>query len=73
MASETPLLRPSSFITNALHNLTEPTELSKFKSQLRRVGPRTFDALIGALGEVCDLFTPQDCWNYFNVAVYVAT
>ena len=46
---------------------------SKLKSQLRRIGARTFDALIDALGQVCDLFTPQECWNYFNAAGYVAT
>ncbi len=46
---------------------------SKLKSQLRRIGARTFDALIKALGELCDLFTPQECWNFFNAAGYVAT
>ena len=38
---------------------------SKLKAHLRRIGARTFDQMFDALAEVCNLFTPQECWNYF--------
>ncbi len=31
---------------------------------------RTFDQLIEAIGEICDLFTPDECWNFFEAAGY---
>ncbi|MBO1908429.1 IS630 family transposase, partial [Microvirga sp. 3-52] len=31
---------------------------------------RTFDALWRALGGICDLFEPQECWNYLKAAGY---
>ncbi|MDA3888026.1 MAG: IS630 family transposase, partial [Allgaiera sp.] len=37
---------------------------SKLKAHLRRIGARTFDALFEALGDICDLFEPQECWNF---------
>jgi len=43
---------------------------SKLKAHLRRIGARTFDQMFDALAEVCDLFTPQECWNYFCKAGY---
>ena len=43
---------------------------SKLKAYLRRIGARTFDQMFDALAEVCDLFTPQECWNYFCQAGY---
>ena len=43
---------------------------SKLKAHLRRIGARTFDKMFDALAEVCDLFTPQECWNYFCEARY---
>ena len=43
---------------------------SKLKAHLRRIGARTFDQMFDALAEVCDLFTPQECWNYFCEAGY---
>jgi hypothetical protein len=33
---------------------------------------RTYDDLWKAVGKVCDLFTPQECWNYFRQAGCVA-
>jgi transposase len=49
-----------------------PIELafSKLKSHLRRVGARTYDHLIDAIGDICDLFGPDQCWNFFNAAGY---
>ena len=46
---------------------------SKLKALLRGTGARTFDQLLQALGETCDLFTPDECWNYFRHAGYVST
>jgi transposase len=38
--------------------------LSKLKAHLRAASARTFEALIAALGSICNLFTPQECRNY---------
>lgn len=46
---------------------------SKLKAHLRRIGARTFTDLFNAIGEVCDLFSPQECWNYFQAAGYAST
>ena len=46
---------------------------SKLKAHLRRIGARTFDTLINAIGEVCDLFTPEECQNFFRHAGHVST
>ncbi len=43
---------------------------SKLKAHLRRIGARTIDALWKAVGEICDLFDPDECWNYFKTAGY---
>ncbi len=43
---------------------------SKLKAHLRRIGARTFDHLMNALGDICDLFTSQECWNYLKAAGY---
>ena len=43
---------------------------SKLKAHLRRIEARTFDQLIkaiGDIGEICDLFTPDQCRNFFHV------
>ena len=49
-----------------------PIELafSKLKAHLRRIGARTFDQMFDALAQTCDLFTPEECWNYFCEAGY---
>lgn len=46
---------------------------SKLKAHLRRIGARSFTGLFEALGEICDLFTPEECWNYFCAAGYAST
>lgn len=43
---------------------------SKLKAHLRRIGARTYDDLIAAIGDVCALFDPAECWNFFNAAGY---
>lgn len=45
---------------------------SKLKAHLRRTGARTIEALWRAVGEICDLFEPQECWNFFKAAGYGA-
>lgn len=45
---------------------------SKLKAHLRRIGAKTFDAVITALGDICSLFTPDECLNYLAHAGYVA-
>ena len=44
---------------------------SKLKAQLRRIGARTFTDMFNALAEICDLYSPNECWNYFTAAGYV--
>ena len=45
---------------------------SKLKAHLRKMGARTFDDLFIALGDICSMFSPQECWNYFHAAGYVS-
>jgi len=45
---------------------------AKLKAHLRRIGARTYDALIQAIGDICDLYTPAECRNYFNAAGYAS-
>jgi len=45
---------------------------SKLKAHLRRFGARTCDALIQALGDICGLFDPEECWNFFRAAGYAS-
>lgn len=43
---------------------------SKLKAHLRKIAARTFDALIEAIGDICHLYQPRECWNYFVKAGY---
>src|ERR1700678_1622200 len=43
---------------------------SKLKAHLRAMAMRTIDELCNAIGQICDLFTPQECANYFQAAGY---
>jgi len=45
---------------------------SKLKAHLRRIGARTFNDMFQALTEICDLFSPEECWNYFKAVGYVS-
>ena len=45
---------------------------SKLKAHLRRIGARTYDDLITAIGDVCTLFHPTECWSFFNAAGYAS-
>jgi transposase len=46
---------------------------SKLKAHLRAFGARTFDQLCDAVGNICDLFSPEECWNYLRHSGYVST
>ncbi|HDZ71995.1 MAG TPA: IS630 family transposase, partial [Aurantimonas coralicida] len=39
---------------------------------LRKAAARTLDDLWRAVGNICDLFEPEECWNYLKAAGYVA-
>ena len=43
---------------------------SKLKAHLRKASPRTFDALIEAIGDICKLYEPAECASYFNATGY---
>ena len=45
---------------------------SKLKAHLRKAATRTFDALIQAIGDICNLYDPKECRNYFLKAGYVS-
>ena len=51
-----------------------PIEMAfaKLKTLLRKAKARTYDALCRAVGDICNLFEPQECWNYLKEAGYVA-
>jgi transposase len=51
-----------------------PIEMAfaKLKAHLRRIGARTIDALWKAIGDICTLFTDQECWNYLKDAAYAS-
>jgi transposase len=50
-----------------------PIELAfaKIKRALRRMAPRSFDAICDALGDILDTFSPTECANYLRHAGYV--
>lgn len=45
---------------------------SKLKAHLRRIEARTFDQLIQALGDICALFSAEECWNFLKAAAYAS-
>lgn len=51
-----------------------PIEMAfaKLKTLIRKAAARTYDDLWRATGDVCDLFTEQECLNFFNAAGYEA-
>lgn len=51
-----------------------PIEMAfaKLKAHLRKAAARTFDDLIAAVGDICDLYTPNECWNYLKAAGYAS-
>jgi len=51
-----------------------PIEMAfaKLKAHLRKAQARTIDALWQAVGSICELYSPDECWNYLKHAGYVA-
>ena len=49
-----------------------PIEMAfaKLKAHLRAMAMRTIDELWKAIGQICDLFTSEECANYFKAAGY---
>lgn len=45
---------------------------SKLKALLRKRAARSFDAICDALKDICHLFDPQQCRNFFKAAGYEA-
>jgi hypothetical protein len=45
---------------------------AKIKAHLRKAEARTFEALWRALGDICNLFEPQECWNFLKAAGYAS-
>ena len=43
---------------------------SKLKAHLRKREARTIEGLWKAIGEICDLYEPEECFNYFKAAGY---
>jgi transposase len=44
---------------------------SKLKANLRARAIRTIDSLWQAIGDICNLYSPAECKNYFNAAGYI--
>ena len=49
-----------------------PIEMAfaKLKALIRRAAARSYDELWQAVGHVCDLFTEEECYNFFKAAGY---
>jgi transposase len=45
---------------------------AKLKAHLRKAEARTFDTLWRTVGDICNLFEPQECWNYLKAAGYAS-
>lgn len=45
---------------------------AKLKAHLRKAAARTYDVLWRTVGDICDLFSPQECWNYLQHAGYAS-
>jgi transposase len=43
---------------------------AKLKALIRKAAARTYDQLWKAVGQVCDLFTEEECYNFFKAAGY---
>ncbi len=43
---------------------------SKLKALIRKAAARTYDDLWQAVGKVCDLFSDEECYNFFKAAGY---
>ena len=44
--------------------------VSKLKALIRKTAARTYHELWQAVGDVCDLFTDDECYNFFKATGY---
>ena len=51
-----------------------PIEMAfaKLKAMIRKAAARTYDQLWEAVGNACELFSDEECYNYFKAAGYEA-
>jgi transposase len=51
-----------------------PIEMAfaKLKAHLRRIGARTIEALWKSVGDICGLYSPDECRNYLKAAGYAS-
>jgi transposase len=51
-----------------------PIEMAfaKLKAHLRAASARTYEALWRAVGDICSLFEPRECWNFLKHAGYAS-
>ena len=49
-----------------------PIEMAfaKLKALIRKAAARTYDQLWAAVGQVCELFSDEECYHYFKAAGY---
>lgn len=47
--------------------------VAKLKTLLRKNAVRTIDQLWQAIGDICKLYSPKECQNYFKAAGYAPT
>ena len=52
--------------TSGVHALI----FAKLKILIRKAAARTYDQLWKAVGQVCDLFKDEECYNFFKAAGY---
>lgn len=45
---------------------------AKLKAHLRKAAERTIEGLWSAIGRIVDLYSPEECTNYFTAAGYDA-
>lgn len=66
-----PTLNPGDVVI--LDNLSsDKSEKAKaiLKARLRRTGARSIDVLWQAVGNICDVYTSDECWNFIKASAY---
>jgi hypothetical protein len=61
-------------VPTALQSRPEPHRngLLKLKAYLSAISARTIIELEKAIGDICPMFTPEECSNYFKAAGHVS-
>ena len=67
-------LRAAKIVSSPYSPDLNPIEMafSKLKALIRKAAARTYDDLWQAVGRVCDLFSEEECYNFFKAAGYEA-